>query len=269
LSRRTEAGEWQLSYAKRITRPSYKDLSSFISYNDPFSVFTGNPLLKPTITQTVKAGYILHGYAFFLSFSHDQDPIFSWALTVQPRSRLVYIRPENLSFRNDLSLDISLPFHIGNWWTMSYGFNGGWRQYRIPYIPVPAVKGWFGYSVNFHESWKLPARFAIELSGWYNGVSYEAINRLATVGEINLGVKKELNKGSLQFSITDLFRMVNYKSDVGEVANDAFDTHTYISYDTETRRFPVFRLSYSLSFGSGAGASPKVERAGEEKARIK
>jgi hypothetical protein len=268
LSRKAGAGEWQLSYTKRITRPSYKDLSSFISYNDPFSVFTGNPLLKPTVTRNVRLGYSTHGYAFSLLFSHDQDPIFGWALTTQPGSQLVYIRPENLSFQNSLSLDMNLPFSIGNWWTMSYGFNGGWRQYRVPYIPVPVVKGWFGYSVNFQENWKLPARFAVQLSGWFNGVSYESISRSGTVGEINLGVKKELNRGSLQFSITDLFRMVNYKSYVGEVANDGFDTHTYISYDTETRRVPVFRISYSLSFGTGA-AAPKTERAGEEKARIK
>ena len=84
-----------------------------------------------------------------------------------------------------------------------------------------------------------------------------------------MGVKKELGKSSLQFSVTDIFRMVNYKSDIGAVGKDVFDTRSYISFDTESRRFPILRLSWSRSFGSGAGSSPKSERAGEEKQRIK
>ena len=62
---------------------------------------------------------------------------------------------------------------------------------------------------------------------------------------------------------------MNFKTNVGAVASDGFNTHAAISYDTETRKFPIFRLTYSRQFGSGTGARPKEGRAGEEKARIK
>lgn len=266
-----ESSQWQLSVSRRISRPSYKDLSSFINYNDPFSVFTGNPLLRPTITNNLKLGYVFHGYSLSVLLSRDEDPIFGWALTTQPGSKLVYIRPENLAYQNNLTFEASLPFSVGDWWTMSYGFVGGWRQYKVGYLFMPAAKTWFGYSVSFHENFRLPAGFSAEVSGWYNGTSYEAVSRTKGVGEVNMGVKKELNrnKGSLQFSVTDVFRMMNFKSYVGEVVNDVFDTHTYISYDTETRRFPIFKLTYTRSFGSGVREQPKAERAGEEKERIK
>lgn len=263
------SGQWQLSFTRRITRPSYKDLSSFISYGDPFAVFTGNPLLKPTITNNLKAGYGWKGYSFSLTLGHDDHPIFGWGLMTQPGSTLVYIRPVNLDWQNNLNLEVNLPFHIGKGWTMNYGFLGGWRQYRIGYIPVPAEKTWFGYSINFHENFRLSPRLSVEVSGWYEGKNYESTNKNLGTGQLNLGVKKELGRGALQFTVTDVFRSLNYKSYVGVVGKDAFDTHNYISYDPESRKFPLLRLTWSRSFGSATQSHARRERVGEEKDRIK
>ncbi len=49
--------------------PSYNDLSSFVSYNDPMSVFTGNPLLQPSITNNLKFDYVYKRYSFSLLLS--------------------------------------------------------------------------------------------------------------------------------------------------------------------------------------------------------
>jgi len=262
-------GQWQLSFTRRITRPSYKDLSSFIGYGDPFAVFTGNPLLKPTVTNSLKAGYGWKGYSFSLLLGRDEDPIFGWGLTAQPGSTLVYIRPVNLDWQNTLNFEVNLPFHIGNWWTMSYGIIGGWRQYRLGYIPVPAEKTWFGYSINFHENFRLSSRLSAEVSGWYEGKNYESTNKNLGTGQLNLGVKKDLGKGSLQFTVTDIFRSLNYKTYVGAVGKDAFDSHNYISYDPESRKFPLLRLTWSHSFGAGLWSKTKLERVMDEKERIK
>ncbi|GGA83349.1 hypothetical protein GCM10011511_03010 [Puia dinghuensis] len=264
-----EHSEWQLSFTRRITRPSYRALSSFISYNDPLSVITGNPLLKPTLTNNGKIGYLSHGYSFSLLFSRDDDPIFGWALTPQAGSQLVYIRPENLAFQHNLTLEVNLPFTVTSWWDMSYTLSGGWRQYRVTYTQAPAEKTWFGYSVNFHENLKLSTRLSAEVSGWYNSTSYEATVRTKGNGELNVGIKKELNKnrGSLQFSATDVLRGMNYKSYIGVVGKDAFDTRSYVNWNEESRQFPILKLTYTRSFGSDG--KPKAERAGEEKSRIK
>jgi hypothetical protein len=262
-------GQWQLSFTRRITRPSYKDLSSFISYGDPFAVFTGNPLLKPTITSNLKLGYSWKGYSLAVVAGRDDDPIFRGGLTTEPGSKLVYIRPVNMDWQNNLNFELNLPFRIGNWWTMSYGFIGGWRQYQIGYIPVPTEKTWFGYSVNIHENFRLSPKLSAELSGWYEGTNFESTNKGLGTGQLSAGLKKELGKGSLQFTVTDLFRTLNYKTYVGAVGEDAFHSHNYISYDPESRKFPILRLTYSRSFGAGLKSRAKTERAGEEKERIK
>jgi outer membrane receptor protein involved in Fe transport len=76
LSRKLNSySELQLSYTQRISRPSYNDLASYITYNDPVSVFTGNPALKPSLTTNLKLGYNLRSYSFSLLASRDSDPI--------------------------------------------------------------------------------------------------------------------------------------------------------------------------------------------------
>ncbi|HEY4335155.1 MAG TPA: outer membrane beta-barrel family protein [Puia sp.] len=264
-----EQGQWQLSFSRRIARPSYKALSSFISYNDPFSVFTGNPLLKPTMTTNIKVGYNWKAYIAALVVGRDDNPVFGGAVTPQPGSTLAYIRPENLAYQNNLGFELTLPFSVGNWWTMSYSLNGGWRQYKVGYLKVPFERTWFGYQLNIQQSFRLPARLSAELSGWYRGVTYEGTNSVRRVGEINLGLKKEWEKSSLQLTVTDLFRMMNFKSDVGGAGIDDFNTHAYVSWDAESRRFPILRLTYSRSFGGGTSSAGKAERVGEEKERIK
>lgn len=270
LTRKTgQQGQWQLSFSRRITRPSYKSLSSFVAYNDPFSVFTGNPLLQPTIASIMKIGYSWKGYMAAFVAGRDDKPVFDGALTPQAGSTLAYIRPENLAFQNNLGIELTLPFTIGSWWTMNYSVNGGWRQYKVGYLQVPFERTWFGYQVNFQQSFRFPAQLSAELSGWYRGATYEGTNRGRSVGEINMGVKKEVGRSTWQFTVTDLFRMQNYKSDIGGAGKDDFNTRAYLSWDAETRKFPVLRLTYSRSFGGGSASLSKAERAGEEKERIK
>jgi outer membrane receptor protein involved in Fe transport len=86
-----EQASWNFSYTERITRPSYDDLASYISYNSPISVFTGNPLLKPTVTRNLKFGFSDHDYLFSLLFSRDQNPILAVQGTPGPVSGVVYL----------------------------------------------------------------------------------------------------------------------------------------------------------------------------------
>jgi iron complex outermembrane recepter protein len=261
----------QLSYSKRISRPSYRDLSSYIVYNDPLSVWSGNPLLKPAITNNLKLGYTNSGYSFSALLSRDANAIISWAITAQPGSQLVYIRPENMLFQNYLTFQASAPFKVNDWWDMSYDLIAGWRQFKVTYILVPAEKTYFGYTANFRETFKLPRGFAAELSGFYNGMSYYGSAKNEPYGSLNAGIKKTFrgNGGSLQFSATDVLRSMNIVTYMGTVGVEAFDTKSYISWNAESRHFPILKVTYSRSFGSGQRTHADQGSSDEERQRIK
>lgn len=267
-----ENAELQLSYTRRISRPSYNDLASYITYNDPVSVFTGNPLLKPVLTNNVKFGYNYRTYSLSLLASRDSDPIVQGQVVSGPSKQLVYISPQNISWQNNIILQANLPFRISDWWKMSYSLTGGWRKFRLDYTLVPVEKAYYSYTMNYNQSFTLPGLFSLELSGYYNSLSYYGAQEIKGMGTLNAGIKKELknNKGSFQLSVADVFRSLTYRSYIGKLTRDAFDSNVNLRYSSETSRFPVFRLIYSRSFGSNSVKNDRRSESGakDERQRI-
>jgi hypothetical protein len=247
-----EKEELQLSYTERISRPTFADLASYVAYNDPVSVFTGNPALKPTITHNLKLAYKWRDYLFSTLYSCDTDPIVGVQGVPGPTKGLVYLMPENADWQNNFTAQFTIPVMAAAWWDMNYNFIGGWHQYRASYFPEPLVKSYFSYSVNFTESFKLSRDYAIELSGNYNSSSYSGNYRSNGNFISNVGFKKTLenNNGSFQCSVSDIFRENNYRGHDGAIIADAFISNVYVNYEAESHFSPIFKLSYSRSFGS-------------------
>ena len=268
----TDNSDYNLSYTRRISRPTYNDLSSFVEYNDPVSVFTGNPLLRPTITNNLKLGYTYRGYSFSLLLSRDDDPIARYQLTAGPSEDLMYFSPQNLSYQNNLTFQMDLPWKVNEWWSMSGGFVGGWRQYKETYTMQPSENTYFGYTLYGSQTCKLPKKFSIEISGWYNAASYEGTSKTGAVGALDAGIKKELrrNGGTFQLSMTDLLRTIRYSNDYGTLTKEMFDVKSHVTYNPESRNSQIIKLTYSRSFGTGT-KSPAKPGAGskDEQDRIR
>lgn len=268
----SDNSSWQASYTERITRPSYNDLASYVSYNSPTSVFTGNPLLKPTITHNLKFGFNTHGYLFSMLFSRDDDPILGIQGTPGPVKGVVYLRPQNGDWQNSITLQATIPIKISSWWDMNYTFTGGLRQYKISFTPQPFEKAFMAGSFNFSENFKVSHGFTAELSGYYNSPSYGANWRSYSNTIVDFGLKKDLGegKGSLKLSVADIFRAGSYKGSAGYLATDAFNTKVHIIYNGESRSATVFKISYYRPFGSAKNKTQEKRDsgAGEERSRL-
>jgi len=262
----TDNSALQLSYTQRITRPSFADLASYVTYNDPVSVFTGNPALKPTVTNNLKIGYNYHDYLFSFLFSRDNNVILPTQISTGPSKGLVYLMPQNAPYQNNVTLQANIPVKISDWWESSYGFIGGFHQYKIDYTPQTFTKTYFAYSLNVAETFKLPKGFSFEVSGYYNSSGYNSTSRFDGNGMLNFGMKKELqnNKGSFQLSIADVLMSGSYSSYIGSLTKDAFNSQVYVRYSGESRSFPVFKLTYYRAFGSANNKSARKEDASRD-----
>lgn len=242
----------QLSYTKRIGRPSYNDLASFVTYSDPTAVYTGNPLLKPTITNNIKLGYNYRGYTFSLLFSKDDYPIARYQLTQKPAGTLLYISPQNPAYQNNLTFQANLPWKVNNWWNMNYGFVGGFRQFKLDHTIQPVKKTYFSYTLNFNQTFKLPKNFSVEFSGWYSSLFYNGSVKLEGLGMLNAGIKKELknNGGTFQLSVSDLIRTMRFKGSYGTLTEEVFSIKNHVIFYPESGRYSIIKLTYSRSFGN-------------------
>lgn len=268
-----ERSEIIFSYTKRISRPSYNDLASFVVYTSPNSVESGNPFLKPTITHNLKVGYNYRNYAFSVLLSRDDRPIAGYQLSVSPDGDLIDLRPENLVYQNNITFQTYLPFKINSWWNMNYSFAGGWRQFKLDFTGQPVEKTYFGYSANFSQSFRLPKEFMLEFSGWYNGPVYNGTKKADGFGALNAGLKKELknNAGTLQLTIQDIFKTVNITSRYGTLTKEAFDVKSHVVFTAESGKAQIIRLTYTRSFGGSKGGAGRAGNAGskDEQERIR
>jgi hypothetical protein len=265
--------ELQLGYSKRINRPSYNDLASYVIYSDPSAVYTGNPLLLSTITHNIKLAYNNRGAAFSLLFSHDGHPIVRYQISQTAAANLLYISPQNMRYLNSITLQANVPVKVNSWWAMSYSATGGLYSFRVVHTPEPVSHTYAGYSFNASQTFQLPGRFSAELSGWYNSRSYNGSIWAGGFGTMSAGVKKELpgNAGSLQLSVTDLLQSFNIHTRYGTLTREAFDIKNDVFIHLESTLRPVFRLTYAWSFGgSGVKSTGKKESgAAAEKERIR
>ncbi|MFT4204306.1 MAG: TonB-dependent receptor [Chitinophagaceae bacterium] len=266
----SENTAWLLSYSKRISRPTYADLASYVTYNGPNSVNTGNPLLKPTITNNLKLGYNYKNYAFSVLASRDNNPIAGSQIVYTADKLQMAVSPQNMVYQNNLTFQANLPFAIGNWWEMNYDLIGGWHQFKLDYTPVAAQKTYFGYNLHTSQLFKLPSNFSVELSGYYNSGSYSGSRKVDGYGVISAGVKKELknNGGSFQLSVTDPFRTNIFSSYFGSLTQEAFDLKSHVDFHTESSKYLIFKVSYTKSFGSGSFTGRQNKENSEENERI-
>lgn len=271
IQRRTRKGmNWQLAYSQRIRRPSYSDLASYVSYNDPVSVFTGNPALLPTISSQVRLSLAFHGYLAALSYSEDKHSINGVQIMTGPTPGLVYLMPENGDWQKNALLEILAPVKIFSWWNLQANWTGGVHQYRISYFPQLLKKTYWSYTANLINTMKFSSRDVLEISGNYYSSSYSGNSENKGNILVDLGYQRKLagNWGNLQLSVSNLLISMRYRGHIGGLVKDAFNTNVDVMYGGESYYFPVIKLSYTRRFGTSANQKRSSSGTGDEQQRL-
>jgi outer membrane receptor protein involved in Fe transport len=243
-----------LSYTRRIGRPSFSDLASFVTYNGPMSMNSGNPFLKPTITDNLKVGFDFRGYSLSMLLSHDAALIARYQTVYTSDHMQMNVSPQNLVYQNNLTFQLDAPIAITRWWDLNVTALAGWRRFHLTYTPQPAEHTYFGGSFTGSSVFKLPAAFAIELSGFVNGLAYNGSRKVDPYGVLNAGIRKELSRGrgTFQFTVSDALMTNAVSSYFGSLTREAFDLTTHVQYHNESADYLLMRLTFTRSFGRGS-----------------
>jgi hypothetical protein len=265
-----EQSNWSINYNRRISRPAYTDLISNLFYNDPTFVFSGNPLLKPTITDVLKADFTNKGLNMGLSFQYDLHPILRYQITTNETKDIGISSPQNVDYQKSINLFVNYPLQIRNWWKLSVSSTTSLRNYKISYSLNPAQKTFLFQHVNFIQNLILPGDFEIEFSGWYNLPMFEGANSIKGFGVLNMGIAKKLpkEKGTLQLSLPDVLRSFEVHTHISGMTPIVFNINTVAHWRDESAFYQVIKLTYSRSFGKNTFSASKRSDT-EERERIK
>jgi hypothetical protein len=259
-----------INYNRRISRPAYTDLISNLFYNDPTFIFSGNPLLKPTFTDVVKAEFTTKGLNLGLSFQYELHPFLRYQITTNETKDIGISSPQNVDYQKSVNLFLSYPLQISDWWKLSVNSTTSLRKYKVSYSLHPAEKTFIFQNISVSQNLLLPKNFEIELSGWYNLPFFEGTNSVKGFGVVNLGIAKKLpkDKGTFQLALPDVFRSFGVHTHIGGMTPIVFNINTMAHWQDESAFYRVIKLTYTRSFGKNTFNNFKRTDT-EERERIK
>ncbi len=232
------------SYSRRITRPTFNNLAPFLIFFDPNTFISGNANLKPATTDALKLDYVHKGYSFSLSYSYEKNSIGNFQEEVIPAENRILIIAQNLDYTQTINVTVNLPFPVTKFWYSFITLGGNYQWARADFTGHEQKASLFNYSVAGAQTFTLPAKFSVELSGFYNSSTFWGISILKPMGKLSMAVQKKFKNSSLKFLVDDVFSTMalQFKSDDPEIP-----FHGISNLRISSR---IFKLTYTASFGN-------------------
>ncbi|MGN6601346.1 MAG: outer membrane beta-barrel protein [Ginsengibacter sp.] len=251
----------QLSYGRRIGRPSYRDLAPLFVFLDPTTYFFGNDSIKASINDNYKLDYRYKQFLFSFQFSHVKDAISTYEPLVLPGTNEQLFTSLNLKYLNTYVFSATLPIRVTNWWQSQLTVMGVNQKLQTEQFKNN-VRLWQSYvRVNGTETFPITKTVTGELSGFYQSKKLLGINSMSPYGVLNIAVQKKLGKNNnvIRISISDLFNS-SIDDEYVRIPEDLLNIHSYFKYETRQ-----VKLTYICNLGnSKIGKKNYKDRTSEE-----
>lgn len=246
-----------LTYSRRIDRPSYQDLNPFENKLDELTFQRGNPFLRPQYTHNVELTHTLNGMLnTTIGYSNVSDFATEATDTV---GNATFVQQKNLARQQILSFNIGRPLPIRPWWN---GYVNFWFNYQM-------FNGKIGennvseqipsYGAYMQHSFSLGKDYTAETSGWFSGPSvWGGTWKTKSQGAMDIGIQKQIfnKKGSIKLSYTDIFFTAPWSA-----INDFGGVYIKAGGNWESR---TFRANFTWRFGSSQVKAARDRKTGLE-----
>ncbi len=200
-----------LTYSRRIDRPSYQDLNPFENKLDELTYEKGNAFLRPQYTDNIELTHTFMGTInTSIGYSHVKD--YATQVLDTTNKNATYVQQQNLATEQIISFNIGSSLPIKKWWN---GYANIWYNYllfngefnnKIVSLHIPV------YGAYLQQSFTLGKEYTAEMSGWFNGPGvWGATGTTKAQGGLDIGVQKQLfkKKATVKLTATDVLGTAN------------------------------------------------------------
>ena len=117
LSAAWQKDKWgaQLSYSKRITRPPYRMLESMIIYDSRMFYEGGNPLLRPSVRQSIDLNLTYSWLTFMAGFTRENDLFTHIGRVYDEEKEIAIFQPVNFDHQDRVYATLVASPKLGFW----------------------------------------------------------------------------------------------------------------------------------------------------------
>lgn len=235
--------QFSFNYSKRINRPSFRALDPFRWYSNPYSYYSGNPILQPSFNHNVELNYV---------FKSKLSANLYYQRSIDGYDQISFLDGINMvstfhNFFNQNSYGLNLNY--GNtffkFWETNLSTSVSYSDTQITkFNAIPQNGSYFYYATN--NTFQLNKAKTFFLFANYSQSLPSKEGNSNSLGNANFstGVKFSLMEKALQInmSVNDLFRQSGYRGKV-------FFEDNYQTFDNYWDARKV-TLSVSYKFGN-------------------
>lgn len=193
----------RFTFSRRISRPEYANLNNSLIYIDSLSTRRGNPLLKPTIYNTLSTN-ISYDKIFFggFSYSYIEDPTNLMYINDPSNIERFTLYYDNVKNTWSVSANIGGRFDITKWWHSQLSASFSYSPVVVIDDGVEYMFKYPAYYINFLSQFSLRGGW----NGDFNTKFYRPAKGMRKRGkrlDIDLGFSKKIwgDKMTIQGSV--------------------------------------------------------------------
>ena len=260
LSAAWQKDKWsaQLSYSKRITRPPYNMLTSMIVYDSRMFYEGGNPLLRPSVRQSVDLNLTYAWLTFMAGFTRENDLFTHIGRVYDEEQEIAIFQPMNFDHQDRVYATLVASPKFGFWQpTATLHYYQQMFDAEAYGAPEKLNKPEFSFDL---KSWFVihpPMKALVQMS--YSGSNHWAFMYRGSNFAVNARLQKSFLNERLSCTLyaNDIFRTARTKmTTYYAIGLTDQDVYTYTQCVGLTLSYS-FNVSGSKYKGSGAGNDEK------------
>ncbi len=250
-----------LGYARKITRPNYRQLNPFDYFIDKLTFERGNPYLNPQFSNEFTLNYtLIQRYNVTLGINDVRDAIVE-SMGQDSVLKQTWVIRENLGKNLTAYLNLNIPITVTKIWSMNNNITGIHFNFNGMVGGHPLKRKSFLLQATSMHNLKLAKSLSANVNlRYFSPFKYNVYDMRAR-WDMEVGATKTFKdqRSSLKLAVSDLFNTgnQNLKTNFGD-------------FDSSIRQYQdrrVVRLTYSYKFGNLKNNYRKKDTSNEEKER--
>ena len=259
----SEENSLSFTYAKRIDRPTYRQLNPFKIFVDSYTYVVGDPTLNSVITNLFEINHTFKGkYITTLSYNKSKESITD-IFVQDDDTKISYQTPANIQDFEQFNLGIYIPFNYKKIMNSTLSGSVYLNKYSTPLQGGNLQQNFTSWDMNLNNNFSLGNGWSAELTGFYQSKMVWGLFYIKNLGQVSSGIQyvtKDKNT-VFKWSVSDMFLTNHIAVEVDYLNQDFYTDRTWDSR--------VFTFSFTRKFGKNNVAKARQRSGGvdEEKRR--
>ena len=201
---------FQLGYSRRVRRPTYNELSPFVTLSDNRNFFSGNPNLNPEFTNSFDLGHL----NYFDAGSLSSSIYYRYTTGKIDQIRTVDAQgfskslPQNFADQQSMGVELTSSFNVSKAYKADLSFNGFRSIIDASNINSTYLVDMYSWFVRHTSRIKLGGGIDAQVRANYEAAQKTAQGTRGNIAWMDLSATKDVmqGKGTLSLNVLDVFQ---------------------------------------------------------------